>query len=90
MQDRLNQVETYSKQRVIYAFREAAITFGGIDQERAELFLTGADVDTLKRQAAQLAADSQSKPGHVPGEGNTPMALNGDPLEQALRAAVGA
>jgi HK97 family phage major capsid protein len=36
------------------AFRDAAVTFGGIAEEDAELFLTGTDVETLKKQAARL------------------------------------
>lgn len=38
----------------IQAFREAAVKFGGISREDAELFLTGADVETLEKQAARL------------------------------------
>lgn len=38
----------------VLAFREAAVKFGGISREDAELFLTGADVETLEKQAARL------------------------------------
>ena len=38
----------------VLAFREAAVKFGGITREDAELFLTGADVETLEKQAARL------------------------------------
>ena len=38
----------------VLAFREAAVKFGGISREDAELFLTGSDVETLEKQAARL------------------------------------
>lgn len=38
----------------VHAFREAAVKFGGISREDAELFLTGSDVETLEKQAARL------------------------------------
>lgn len=92
LQDRLNVVEQEGKDGVVSAFREAAVTFGGIKPEDAAKFLTGTDAETLKDQAARLVElyGSQATPGHVPGEGNAPMSLNGDALEQSLRAAVGA
>lgn len=90
LQDRLNAAEQEGKDGIVAAFREAAITFGGIKSEDANTFLTGTDVDTLKQQAARLAELSKSTPGHVPGEGTAPLALNSNGLEQALRKAVGA
>jgi hypothetical protein len=90
LQDKLNATEQEGKDGIVSAFREAAVTFGGIKLEDAETFLTGTDVDTLKKQAARLAEFSNNIPGHVPGEGSTPPALNSDALEQSLRAAVGA
>lgn len=46
------------------AFKDAAIKFGGISQEDADLFLTGADVETLSKQAARLAErTTSSTPG---------------------------
>lgn len=40
----------------VLAFREAAVKFGGISREDAELFLTASDVETLEKQAAGLMA----------------------------------
>jgi len=75
------------------AFRDAAIAFGGIDSEDAELFLTGSDVDTLKKQAARLvertAPASGPRPDPTQGGSGTPLALNSDGLEDALRSKLG-
>ncbi len=79
------------------AFRDAAVTFGGIAEEDAELFLNGSDVDTLKRQAARLAervrATSDTTAGPRPdltqGGSGQPPALNSDGLEEALKSKLG-
>lgn len=67
----------------------------GISNEDADLFLTGADSDTLQRQAARLAekapASGTPKPDLTQGgSGKPPVALNSNDLTNALRAAVGA
>jgi len=75
------------------AFRDAAVTFGGIAAEDAELFLTGTDVDTLKRQAARLVerapAPAGPRPDPTQGGSGQPLALNSDGLEEALRSKLG-
>lgn len=73
------------------AFRDAAVTFGGIAAEDAELFLTGTDVDTLKKQAARLVERTPTSPLPDPtqGGGGSPLALNSDGLEEALRSKLG-
>lgn len=75
------------------AFRDAAVTFGGIPAEDADLFLTGSDVDTLKRQAQRLVertpASTGPKPDLTQGGHGQPLALNGDGLEEALKTKLG-
>lgn len=63
-----------------------------IDPEDAELFLTATEPELLLKQAARFVSKSGSKSNHVPTEGRnhgTAMPLNGDGLEQALRAKLG-
>ena len=66
----------------------------GISDEDAETFLTGADEQTLTRQAQRLAALSTAtagtpKPDLTQGGQGTASALNSDGLEEALRAKLG-
>jgi hypothetical protein len=49
----------------VTAFREAAVKFGGITAEDAELFLTGTDAETLTKQAARLV--ERTSTGTTPG-----------------------
>jgi hypothetical protein len=66
-----------------------------ISDEDADVFLTGGDEQTLKRQAERLvalrqAAAAPGTPRPDPSQGaSTPPALNGDGLEQALRRKLG-
>ena len=58
----------------VAAFREAAVKFGGISAEDAELFLTGSDVATLEKQIERLkertpAGPSTPKPDGTQGGG---------------------
>lgn len=73
------------------AFRDAAVTFGGIAVEDADLFLTGSDVDTLKKQAARLVERTPTSPIPDPSQGGngTAVALNSDGLEEALKSKLG-
>ncbi len=67
----------------------------GITDEDAETFLTGADEESLTRQAERLAAVAQSTPTTPKpdltqgGQGGSPPALNSDGLEEALRSKLG-
>lgn len=67
----------------------------GISDEDADLFLTGMDADTLKRQAERLVertptAGNGPKPDLTQGGKGAPaLALNGDGLENALRTKLG-
>ena len=77
----------------VLAFREAAVKFGGISREDAELFLTGTDADTLTRQASRLkertpTAPTTPRPDLSQGAQQAP-ALNSDELTNALARAVG-
>lgn len=81
-------------QGITAAFRDAAVTFGGISAEDADLFLTGTDVDTLKRQAARLVERTTTSSGPKPDmtQGGKPeehYALNGDPLLNDLMSKLG-
>jgi hypothetical protein len=49
-------------QAPVLAFREAAVKFGGISREDAELFLTGSNVETLEKQAARLMDRTTNPP----------------------------
>lgn len=46
----------------VTAFREAAVKFGGISAEDAELYLTAPDIETLEKQAAGLMARTANTP----------------------------
>ena len=75
------------------AFREAAVTFGGIAAEDAELFLTGSDKETLQKQAARLMERTPAGPAPDPSQGGSggaaPAALNSDQLERDLKDKLG-
>lgn len=49
-----NEAKENATTATVTAFREAAVKFGGISAEDAELFLTGTDAETLSKQAARL------------------------------------
>jgi hypothetical protein len=89
--DRLAKSEAEASSAKAEALRFRIAAKYGINDEDAALFLTGTDEQTVERQAARLAESVTQTPGHVPAEGRTPAAaaLNGDGLEQALRAKLG-
>lgn len=64
----------------------------GISDEDADLFLTGSDLETVQRQAAALVARTSNGPKpdlSQGGNGSTPLALNSNGLEQALKSKLG-
>ena len=65
----------------------------GISDDDAETFLTGSDEASLTRQAERLSALNASpatpKPDRTQGGTGTPLALNSDGLEAALRDKLG-
>lgn len=75
------------------AFRLAAVTFGGIEADDAELLMTGTDIETLAKQALRLVARAPTSAGPKPdltqGGSGQPLALNSDGLEEALRSKLG-
>lgn len=73
------------------AFREAAVIFGAIPAEDAELFLTGADKETLQKQAARLVERTPTAPRPDLSQGGKgdALALNGDPLLDSLKSKLG-
>lgn len=88
--ERLAKAEADATSAQADALRYRAAAKYGISDEDASLFLTGSDAETLERQAARLAASVSQTPGHVGAEGRIPSTpLNGDGLEQALRAKLG-
>lgn len=75
----------------VQAFREAAVKFGGISREDAELFLTGADVETLEKQAARLMERTAAASAAAPrpdlsqgGKGTPPQASPADSFAAAF------
>jgi len=75
-------------------FRIAAAN--SISDEDADIFLTGPDEESIKRQAERLvglrtAAGAPGTPRPDPSQGATTPALplNGDPIEKALRQKLG-
>jgi hypothetical protein len=63
------------------AFREAAVKFGGISAEDAELLLTGNDVETLGKQAARLVERTPTTPLPDPTQGTKGTPSSGDPAK---------
>ena len=68
------------------AFRDAAVTFGGIDAEDADLFLTGSDVETLKKQAARLVNRTPAAPKPDPSQGGKGTTAKGSTADQFAAA----
>lgn len=93
--DRMAQLEREAEGAKLEAMRFRAATKHGIDDENAELYLTGTDEETINRQAeklGELLKPPPTTPGvYVPQSGHQPSApaLNSDDLEQALRAKLG-
>jgi len=75
------------------ALKAHLVAIHEIDAEDAELFLTAAEPELLLKQVARFVGQSdKSKSNHVPSEGRnsgSAMPLNGDGLENALRAKLG-
>lgn len=68
------------------AFRTAAVKFGGISAEDADLFLTGTDVATLEKQAARLAERAPKSPIPDPTQGGKGGVKGGSTAEQFAAA----
>lgn len=74
-QARITELEASIPTAVTNAFREAAVVFGGVTREDADLLLTGTDTETLFKQAQAIGAraEDQKKGGNiVPTAGKKP------------------
>lgn len=96
--ERLTEAKLAAEQKAADALAEAlrykVATRFGINDEDAELYLTGTDEATLVRQAERLAelakaSGATPKPDLTQGGKGAP-ALNSSALEESLRRAVGA
>jgi hypothetical protein len=90
--DRIKQLEGDVPAARLAAFREAAVKFGGITQEDADLYLTASDMETLAKQAVGLArrSDDRKKQGNrVPTEGKTTTSAGEDPMRGFTRSLFG-
>lgn len=79
--DRIAELEKSIAQANHEAMKRRVQAAHGISDEDAELFLTGADEESLTAQAKRLAdreAERKSKGNHVPREGETPKSKGGD------------
>ncbi len=73
--DRIKQLESELSKERAAALRSRIQARYGIQDDDADLFLTGDDEDTLTKQAERLAeraADRHKKGNHVPDEGRDP------------------
>lgn len=94
---RLAELEQEAQTARSEALRFRIATRYGISDDDADLFLTGADEETLERQAKALAertasaAASTTPAGPRPdlSQGARDIPLNGDPIENRLKAALG-
>lgn len=74
------------------ALRNDIATRHGVTAEDRDLFLTGADADTLTAQAKRLAerdSDRKKKGNVAPAEGGNPTPRSDDPNRQFLRDMLG-
>lgn len=74
--------------------RATAVEIGGIDATDAELFLNGTTSETVRAQAKRILDKagpnpSAPRPDHTQGGSGNPLPLNGDPIEDAVRAKLG-
>lgn len=89
-EDRLSDLEKQLEQSQREALRRRVQAAHGIADEDADLFLTGADEETLTAQAKRLAERESSKKrsNHVPAEGNNPRPA-GDESRETVRGLFG-
>ena len=74
--------------------RKHLVAFHSIDEEDADLFLTGTDAETLLKQVSRLTARSAAPATPMPDPSQGPkdvqaLALNGDPLLADLKSKLG-
>lgn len=91
----LAELQKANDQARLEAMRYRVATQFGIAKDDAEEFLFGEDEETLVRKAQRFIERTQATASPRPvgdadlGTRSIPLALNGDPLEQALRTSLG-
>jgi len=60
--ERIAELEGALPKATVDAFKQAAVAFGGVSQEDADLFLTASDPETLMKQAQALSALKSTPP----------------------------
>lgn len=92
----LAELQKANEQARLETMRYRVATQFGIAKDDAEEFLFGEDEETLTRKAQRFIERTQATPTNPRPVGDadlgaraTPLALNGDPLEQALRSTLG-
>lgn len=86
--DRIAELEKSIEKANREALKRRVQAAHGISDEDADLFLTGADEDSLTAQAKRLAdreAERKSKGNHVPREGETPKSKGNDDEREFVR-----
>lgn len=84
--DRASAAEAERDSARIEMLRFKVAAKHGINEDDADLFLTGKDEDTLMKQAARLAdreSERKKQGNHVPREGNNPASNGSDELDTA-------
>lgn len=90
--ERIKSLEADAATARTESLRLRVATKHGINDEDADLFLTGSDEETLTKQAARLAErveDRKKQGNYAPNEGKTPPAAGDDPTREFLRQATG-
>lgn len=83
--DRIAELEKSIEKANHEALKRRVQAAHGVSDEDADLFLTGADEESLTAQAKRLAdreTERKSKGNHVPREGETPSKKSDDPLRE--------
>lgn len=86
--ERLAELEKEIEATKREAMRRRVQAAHGISDEDADLFLTGADEESLTAQAKRLAdreAERKSNGNHVPREGETPKSKSNDDEREFVR-----
>lgn len=90
--DRIAQLERELESTRTTALRSRIQAKYGIDDEDADLFLTGSDEDALTKQAERLAsraADRKKQGPHVPKQGTDTTSPKPDEMRDSVRSLFG-
>lgn len=70
--DKIADLQAQIPQARAEAYREAAVAFGMVSREDADLFLVGTDIDTLVKQTERLNTRTDQVPaGYAPNAGRS-------------------